>query len=143
MAVSRLVRVIVLPLLFFLLQTRRRCHLSAWLPRDPPASPLRGDLPVLDFYKQMCKVASTGLATLSCGDSYAQSSGQGPGVGVRDVFSRGMTGVQEWPPGLDHRRPFFDEHPRQGVYLHLPIPVPQMRSSLPRYVPTSAHDLVI
>jgi len=83
---------------------------------------------------------SSGLATLSCGDSYAQSSGQGPGVGVRDVFSRGMTGVQEWPPGLAHRRPFFDEHPRQGVYLYLPIPVPQMRSSLPRYVPTSAHD---
>ena len=22
--------------------------------------------------------------------------------------------MQEWPPGLDHRRPFFDGHPRQG-----------------------------
>src|SRR5437016_13333381 len=51
-----------------------------------------------------------------------------------------MTGVQEWPPGLDHRRPFFDEHPRQGVYLQLSIPVPQMRSGLPSYVPPSAHD---
>jgi hypothetical protein len=26
------------------------------------------------------------------------------------------------------------------VYLHLPIPVPQMRSGLPSYVPPSAHD---
>jgi hypothetical protein len=83
---------------------------------------------------------SSGLATLSCGDTHAQSRGQGPGALVRDVFSRGMAGVQEWPPGLDHRRPFFDENSRQGGYLQLSIPVPQMRSGLPRYVPTSAHD---
>src|SRR5207244_139923 len=61
---------------------------------------------------------------------------QGGGEGR---LRRGMAGVQEWPPGLDHRRPFFDENPRQGGYLHLSIPVPQMRSDLPRYVPTSAH----
>src|SRR2546423_14935566 len=62
---------------------------------------------------------------------------QGGGEGR---LRRGMAGVQAWPPGLDYRRPFFDENPRQGVYLQLPIPVPQMRSGLPRYVPPSAHD---
>jgi len=46
---------------------------------------------------------------------------QGGGEGR---LRRGMAGVQAWPPGLDHRRPFFDENPRQGVYLHLSIPVP-------------------
>ena len=55
---------------------------------------------------------STGLATLSCGDTHAQLGREGPEAWVRDVFSRGMAGVQEWPPGLDHRRPFFDENPR-------------------------------
>ncbi len=36
---------------------------------------------------------------------------------VRDVFSRVMAGLQAWPPGLDHRRPFFDENPREaGVF---------------------------
>ena len=73
--------------------------------------------------------------------SHAQSSGQGPGVVVRDVFSRGMAAVQAWPPGLDHRRPFFlTSTLARGVYVQLPIPVPQMRSGLPRYVPPSAHD---
>jgi hypothetical protein len=49
--------------------------------------------------------------------------GRTRGVG-EGRLRRGMAGVQEWPPGLDHRRPFFDENPRQGVYLHLSIPVP-------------------
>jgi hypothetical protein len=57
---------------------------------------------------------STGLATLSCGDTHAQLGREGPEAWVRDVFSRGMAGVQEWPPGLDRRRPFFDEYLRQG-----------------------------
>ena len=74
---------------------------------------------------------STGLATLSCGDSHAQSSGQGPGVGVRDVFSRGMAGVQEWPPGLDHRRPFFDENPRQGGIYNFQFQYPRCGAVCP------------
>ena len=46
------------------------------------------------------------------GDIHAQLGREGPGALVRDVFSRGMAGVQAWPPGLDHRRPLFDENPR-------------------------------
>ena len=59
---------------------------------------------------------------------------------VRDVFSRVMAGLQAWPPGLDHRRPFLTRTLARGVYLHLPIPVSEMRSGPPRYVPPSAHD---
>ncbi len=53
---------------------------------------------------------------------------------------RGMAGVQAWPPGLDHRRSFLTRTLDMGMYFHLSLPVPQMRSGLPRYVPTGAHD---
>jgi hypothetical protein len=33
--------------------------------------------------------------------------------------------VQEWPPGLDHRRPFFDENPRQGDIYNLEFQYPR------------------
>jgi hypothetical protein len=61
-------------------------------------------------------------------------------VVVRDVFSRVMAGLQAWPPGLDHRRPFLTRTLARGVYLQLPIPVSEMRSGPPGYVPTSAQD---
>src|SRR5260221_13639949 len=74
---------------------------------------------------------SSGLAPLRLW-GHPRSAWQGRTRGVGEGrLRRGMAGVQEWPPGLDHRRPFFDENPRQGVYLQLPIPVPQMRSGLP------------
>src|SRR5438270_10604845 len=53
--------------------------------------------------------SAVGTATLS-----RAVKDQGGGEGR---LRRGMAGVQEWPPGLDHRRPFFDEHPREaGVF---------------------------
>ena len=103
----------------------------------PPAPPPGSEADPTGFHLDTAHHAwqndtcSTGLVTLSCGDSHAQSSGQGPGVGVRDVFSRGMAGVQAWPPGLDHRRPFFDEHPRQGGIYNFQFQYPRCGAVCP------------
>jgi hypothetical protein len=94
----------------------------------PPAQPRSEADPTgfhLDgaYHASQSDACSTGRATLSFGDTHAQSSGYGPGVVVRDVFSRVMAGLQAWPPGLDHRRLFLTSTLARGMYVQLPIPV--------------------
>jgi len=74
---------------------------------------------------------STGRATLSCGDSHAQSSGQGPGGVVRDVFEEGW---QECKSGLQVSTtggPFLTRTLARGCIYTFPFQSPRCGAGCP------------
>src|SRR2546421_1878761 len=53
---------------------------------------------------------------------------QGGGEGR---LRRGMAGVQEWPPGLDHRRPFLTRTLARGCIYTFPFQSPRCGAGCP------------